>query len=161
MKLVISEKPSVAASIANVIGASEKKDGYFEGNGYMVSWCIGHLIELAQPQDYDESFSKWNYDSLPIIPEEWKYVVKSDTAKQYKILKELMKRNDVETVVCATDAGREGELIFRLVYNKTGCTKPFERLWISSMEDSAITVSQRREKSCLFQLKNIQRRRKK
>lgn len=138
MKLVISEKPSVAASIANVIGASEKKDGYFEGNGYIVSWCIGHLIELAQPQDYDESFSKWNYDSLPIIPEKWKYTIKSDTAKQYKILKELMKRNDVETVVCATDAGREGELIFRLVYKQTGCTKPFERLWISSMEDSAI-----------------------
>lgn len=138
MKLVISEKPSVAASIAKVIGASEKKDGYFEGNSYIVSWCIGHLIELAQPQDYDESFSKWNYDSLPIIPEEWKYVVKSDTAKQYKILKELMKRPGVETVVCATDAGREGELIFRLVYNQAGCTKPFERLWISSMEDSAI-----------------------
>lgn len=138
MKLVISEKPSVAASIARVIGADERKDGYFEGNGYIVSWCVGHLIELAQPQEYDEAFEKWSYETLPIIPDNWKYKVKSDTAKQYRILRDLMNKNDVETVVCATDAGREGELIFRLVYDMAGCTKPYERLWISSMEDSAI-----------------------
>lgn len=138
MKLVISEKPSVAKSIADVIGATKKNDGYYEGNNFIVSWCIGHLIELAEPQDYSEAFSKWNYDSLPILPSEWKYKVKSETAKQYRILKELMNREDVETVVCATDAGREGELIFRLVYNQAGCDKPFERLWISSMEDEAI-----------------------
>ena len=138
MKLVISEKPSVAKSIADVIGATSKNDGYYEGNSFIVSWCIGHLMELAQPQDYDVSFGKWNYESLPIIPDEWRYTIKSDTAKQYRILKELMNRSDVETVVCATDAGREGELIFRLVYNQAGCNKPFERLWISSMEDSAI-----------------------
>ena len=138
MKLVISEKPSVAASIARVIGADERKDGYFEGNGYIVSWCVGHLIELAQPQEYDEAFEKWSYETLPIIPDNWKYKVKSETAKQYRILRDLMNKNDVETVVCATDAGREGELIFRLVYDMAGCTKPYERLWISSMEDSAI-----------------------
>ena len=138
MKLVISEKPSVAASIARVIGSDEKKDGYYEGNGYIVSWCVGHLIELAQPQEYDEAYEKWNYETLPIIPDDWKYKVKSDTAKQYRILKELMHRSDVTTVVCATDAGREGELIFRLVYKMTDCSKPMERLWISSMEDSAI-----------------------
>lgn len=138
MKLVISEKPSVAASIARVIGSDEKKDGYYVGNGYIVSWCVGHLIELAQPQEYDEAFEKWSYETLPIIPDNWKYKVKSDTAKQYRILRDLMQRNDVETVVCATDAGREGELIFRLVYDMAGCTKPYERLWISSMEDSAI-----------------------
>lgn len=138
MKLVISEKPSVAASIARVIGSDEKKDGYYVGNGYIVSWCVGHLIELAQPQEYDEAFEKWSYETLPIIPDNWKYKVKSETAKQYRILRDLMQRNDVETVVCATDAGREGELIFRLVYDMAGCTKPYERLWISSMEDSAI-----------------------
>jgi len=138
MKLVISEKPSVAKSIADVIGATEKNDGYYEGNGYIVSWCLGHLIELAQPQEYNAVYEKWSYDSLPIIPDEWKYNVKSDTKAQYNVLRKLMNREDVETVVCATDAGREGELIFRLVYNQADCSKPFERLWISSMEDSAI-----------------------
>ena len=138
MKLVISEKPSVAASIAKVIGADTKGNGYYEGSGYIVSWCVGHLIELAQPQEYNAIYEKWSYDTLPIIPEEWKYSVKSDTKAQYKVLRELMHREDIESVVCATDAGREGELIFRLVYNQAGCTKPMERLWISSMEDSAI-----------------------
>lgn len=138
MKLVISEKPSVAASIAKVIGADTKENGYYEGSGYIVSWCVGHLIELAQPQEYNAIYEKWSYDTLPIIPEEWKYSVKSDTKAQYKVLRELMHRDDIESVVCATDAGREGELIFRLVYNQAGCTKPMERLWISSMEDSAI-----------------------
>lgn len=138
MKLVISEKPSVAASIAKVIGADTKENGYYEGSGYIVSWCVGHLIELAQPQEYNAIYEKWSYDTLPIIPEEWKYSVKADTKAQYKVLRELMHRDNIESVVCATDAGREGELIFRLVYNQAGCTKPMERLWISSMEDSAI-----------------------
>ena len=138
MKLVISEKPSVAASIAKVIGADTKENGYYEGSGYIVSWCVGHLIELAQPQEYNAIYEKWSYDTLPIIPEEWKYSVKADTKAQYKVLRELMHKDDIESVVCATDAGREGELIFRLVYNQAGCTKPMERLWISSMEDSAI-----------------------
>ncbi|MBQ8135158.1 MAG: DNA topoisomerase 3 [Clostridia bacterium] len=138
MELVIAEKPSVAQSIARVIGADERKDGYMEGNGYIVSWCIGHLVELAQPDAYSDAWKKWNYESLPMIPEEWQTEVKSDTAAQYKVLKELMHDKRVESVVCATDAGREGELIFRLVYGQAGCDKPMKRLWISSMEESAI-----------------------
>ena len=138
MKLVITEKPSVAASIAKVMGASSKGEGFYKGNGYIVSWCVGHLIELAQPQDYNAIFEKWSYETLPIIPDKWKYTVKEATRKQYRILKDFMHCSDIDTVVCATDAGREGELIFRLVYEMTGCKKPIERLWISSMEDSAI-----------------------
>ena len=137
-KLVLAEKPSVAQSIAKVLGATKRGDGYLEGNGYIVSWCVGHLVELAQPQSYDEKYGKWVYDDLPILPEQWKYQVSPTTKKQFDILKELMKRQDVESLVCATDAGREGELIFRLVYHQCRCKKPFERLWISSMEDSAI-----------------------
>ena len=138
MKLVIAEKPSVAQSIAKIIGATERKDGYMEGNGYLVSWCVGHLIELAQPQTYDEKYEKWRYEDLPILPTDWKYQITAATKKQYGILKELMNRSDVESIVEATDAGREGEHIFRLVYNMCKCSKDFERLWISSMEDSAI-----------------------
>ena len=138
MNLVIAEKPSVAQSIAKVIGATLKRDGYLEGSGYLVSWCVGHLIELADPEQYDERFSKWRYEDLPIIPAEWKYLVSEATKKQFQVLKRLMERKDVESLVCATDAGREGELIFRLVYQQTRCKKPFERLWISSMEDAAI-----------------------
>lgn len=138
MKLVIAEKPSVAQSIARVIGAGERKDGYMEGNGYLVSWCIGHLVELAQPDAYSDTWKKWSYESLPMIPEEWQTEVKSDTAAQYKVLKGLMHDARVDSVVCATDAGREGELIFRLVYDQAGCGKPIKRLWISSMEESAI-----------------------
>lgn len=139
MKLVIAEKPSVANSIAEVIGANDTTgDGYRSGNGYIVSWCVGHLIELSEPASYGEQYEKWTYDSLPIIPDSFSYEVKNDTIKQYKVLSELMMRDDVESLVCATDAGREGELIFRLVYNKVGCQKPFERLWISSMEESSI-----------------------
>ncbi|MCR5228399.1 MAG: DNA topoisomerase 3 [Eubacterium sp.] len=138
MKLIISEKPSVGKTIADVIGATEKKDGYYEGDNYIVSWCVGHLVELAQPQEYNAVYERWTYDTLPIVPDEWKYSIKPDTKAQYKVLRELMHRRDVEAVVCATDAGREGELIFRLVYNMAGCSKPIERLWISSMEDSAI-----------------------
>lgn len=138
MKLVISEKPSVAASIAKVIGAIDKKEGYYEGNGYIVSWCVGHLVELANPEGYDSRYEKWRYESLPIIPNDWKYEIKKDTKPQYKVLRNLMHDKEVDSVVCATDAGREGELIFRLVYKMAGCNKPMERLWISSMEDSAI-----------------------
>ena len=139
-KLVISEKPSVAQSIAKVIGATDRHDGYMEGNGYLVSWCIGHLIELAQPQEYDEKYEKWKKEDLPIIPgkDDWKYIISEATKKQFQVLKDLMKRDDVESIIEATDAGREGELIFRLVYHKAGCKKPFERLWISSMEDKAV-----------------------
>ncbi len=138
MKLVIAEKPSVAQSIAKVIGATERQDGYLEGNGYIVSWCVGHLVELAEPEFYDEKYSKWRYEDLPILPSEWEYQVSDATRKQFKVLKDLMKRSDVTSLVEATDAGREGELIFRLVYNQAGCKKPFERLWVSSMEDKAI-----------------------
>lgn len=138
MKLVLAEKPSVAQSIAKVIGAASRKDGYLEGNGYIVSWCVGHLVELAEPETYDEKYKKWTYDDLPIMPSKWKYEVSSVTRKQFGVLKNLMKREDVDCLVCATDAGREGELIFRLVYHQCHCTKPFERLWISSMEDRAI-----------------------
>ena len=138
MKLVLAEKPSVAQSIAKVLGANKREDGYLEGNGYVVSWCVGHLVELAQPEAYDVKYSKWAYADLPIFPADWRYEVSSGTKKQFGILKKLMARDDVASLVCATDAGREGELIFRLVYHKAGCRKPFERLWISSMEDSAI-----------------------
>lgn len=138
MKLVIAEKPSVAQSIAKVIGADKRRDGYLEGNNYIVSWCVGHLVELAEPQTYDEKYEKWRKDDLPIVPDAWKYQVTASTRKQFGILKDLMNRDDVESLVEATDAGREGELIFRLVYNQAKCKKPFERLWISSMEDQAI-----------------------
>ncbi|MCC8097056.1 MAG: DNA topoisomerase 3 [Eubacterium sp.] len=136
MKLVIAEKPSVAQSIAKVIGANEKKDGYLQGNGYIVSWCIGHLVGLAEPDSYGDEYKSWS--KLPILPEKWNYVVNESTKKQFNILKNLMKHATVESIICATDAGREGELIFRHVYNMAGCKKPFERLWISSLEDSAI-----------------------
>lgn len=138
MKLVIAEKPSVAQSLAKVIGANQKKDGYLEGNGYIVSWCVGHLIELANPEHYDEKYKKWRKEDLPIFPAPFSYQVTASTKKQYQVLKDLMKRSDVGSLVEATDAGREGELIFRLVYKQAGCKKPFERLWISSMEDKAI-----------------------
>ena len=138
MKLVLAEKPSVAMSLSKVIGATKRGDGYMEGNGYLVSWCVGHLVELSQPDAYAEKYARWRYDDLPILPEQWQYQVSSSTKKQFGILKKLMQRKDVESLVCATDAGREGELIFRLVYHQCGCQKPVERLWISSMEDSAI-----------------------
>lgn len=137
-QLVISEKPSVAQAIAKVLGANKRQDGYLEGNGYLVSWCVGHLVELAMPESYDEKYSRWRYDDLPILPDKWKYQVSTATRKQFNILKTLMKRDDVTELVNACDSGREGELIFRLVYHQCGCKKPFQRLWISSMEDSAI-----------------------
>ena len=137
-KLVICEKPSVAQSIGKVLGASKRCDGYLEGGGYLVSWCVGHLVELAQPEAYGETYAKWRLEDLPILPEKWRYQVSPSTKKQFQVLKELMGREDVASIVEATDAGREGELIFRLVYDQCKCKKPFERLWISSMEDAAI-----------------------
>ncbi len=138
MKLVIAEKPSVAQTLAKVLGANKRQDGYLEGGGYLVSWCIGHLVETSAPERYDERYAKWQLEDLPILPNPFLYEVSSGTKKQYQKLKALMERKDVKTLVCATDAGREGELIFRLVYNQCRCKKPFERLWISSMEEAAI-----------------------
>lgn len=138
MKLVIAEKPSVAISIAKVIGANKKKDGYYEGNGYRVSWCVGHLIQMANPDAYDEKYAKWNMANLPIIPSDYKYEVAKATKKQFNILKKLMNNKEIDMVINACDAGREGESIFRLVYNESKCKKKMKRLWISSMEDSAI-----------------------
>ena len=137
-KLVICEKPSVAQSVGKVLGATKRCDGYLEGAGFIVSWCVGHLVELAQPEAYGETYAKWRLEDLPILPEKWRYQVSSSTKKQFQVLKGLMGREDVTSIVEATDAGREGELIFRLVYHQCKCKKPFERLWISSMEDAAI-----------------------
>ena len=137
-KLVIAEKPSVAISISKLLGATNKKDGYYEGNGYRVSWCVGHLIQMANPDAYDEKYSKWNIEDLPIIPSEYKYEVAKSTKKQFTTLKKLMNDKDIDTVINACDAGREGESIFRLVYTQAKCKKKMKRLWISSMEDSAI-----------------------
>lgn len=138
MKLVIAEKPSVAMSIAKLIGAKNKKDGYYEGNDYRVSWCVGHLVQMANPDSYDEKYKKWRIEDLPIIPKEYKYEIVNTTKKQFNILKKLMNSKEVDTIINACDAGREGEAIFRLVYMKANCKKKIERLWISSMEDSAI-----------------------
>ena len=138
MKLIIAEKSSVGQTIASVLGVTERKDGYLEGGDCLVSWCAGHLVELAQAETYDEKYGKWRYEDLPILPEHWKYAVSREKARQLKVLRELMKRNDVDCLVNACDAGREGELIFRLVYEYCDCRKPIERLWISSMEESAI-----------------------
>lgn len=138
MKLVIAEKPSVAIYIARVIGANKKKDGYYEGNGYRVSWCVGHLIQMANPDAYDEKYAKWNITDLPIVPKNYKYEIAKSTRKQFNILKKLMNDKEIDSVINACDAGREGESIFRLVYNEAKCKKKMKRLWISSMEDSAI-----------------------
>ena len=138
MQFVVTEKPSVARSVAAVLGASEKKKGFLEGNGYWVSWCVGHLVELAAPSEYDEKYAKWRAEDLPIFPKDWRYAVIKSTKAQFSILRTLMNDSRVTSIVCATDAGREGELIFRLVYSLCGCTKPVERLWISSLEDAAI-----------------------
>lgn len=138
MRLVISEKPSVARSIADVIGATKKQKGYLEGRDYIVSWCIGHLVELAAPAAYDEKYAKWRRDDLPILPATWQYAITEATKPQYSILHSLMHDKRVTGIICATDAGREGELIFRLVYDLCGCQKPVERLWISSLERAAI-----------------------
>ena len=134
----MTEKPSVAISYAKILGVHGRQDGYLEGNGYLVSWCVGHLVELAPPSAYVEQYVKWNIADLPILPEKWQYLVSASTKKQFGILKKLMHRADVNTVVNSCDAGREGELIFRLVYEQAGCKKPVSRLWLSSMEDSAV-----------------------
>lgn len=138
MQFVVTEKNSVARSIAAVLGASEKKKGYLEGNGYWVSWCVGHLVELAAPSEYDEKYAKWRTEDLPILPVNWQFSVIESTKAQFNVLRTLMNDARVTSIICATDAGREGELIFRLVYALCGCTKPVERLWISSLEDAAI-----------------------
>ena len=136
--LIITEKPSVARTISKVLGATTRRDGYLEGGGYLISWCVGHLVELAPPGVYDPCLERWDRADLPILPERWQYLVSSSTKKQFDVLCKLMHRADVDRIVCATDAGREGELIFRLVYHQCGCRKPVSRLWISSMEDAAI-----------------------
>lgn len=138
MKLVVAEKPSVAKSLSKVIGATKHNDGYFSGDGYAVSWCFGHLAELAQAESYNESYGKWRYEDLPIVPDVWQYAVGEDKRRQFEIISGLMRNENVTEVINACDAGREGELIFRTVYNLAGCDKPMKRLWISSMEDTAI-----------------------
>jgi DNA topoisomerase III len=137
-KLIVTEKPSVAMAYAKVLGAHGRQDGYLEGSGYLISWCVGHLVELAPPSAYGERYVKWNIADLPILPEKWQYLVSASTKKQFFVLKKLLHRADIETVVNSCDAGREGELIFRLVYEQAGCRKPVSRLWLSSMEDNAI-----------------------
>ena len=137
-QLVIAEKPSVARSIATVIGADEKQNGYWQGGGYLVSWCIGHLVSFAEAGQYDEKYCKWKYEDLPILPQPWQFIVPDEKKQQFEIVRSLLNRPDVDSVTAATDAGREGELIFRFVYQMAGCTKPVKRLWISSMEDAAI-----------------------
>ena len=138
MKLVIAEKPSVANSLAAVLGATTRRDGYLEGGGWLVSWCLGHLAGLADAATYNPDYAKWRYDDLPILPETWRFTIAKDKRDQFDVLRTLLRREDVTEVVNACDAGREGELIFRTVYCLAGCTKPMKRLWISSMEDSAI-----------------------
>ena len=138
MKLVIAEKPSVAAELAKVLGAAKKGNGFYTGKGCCVTWCVGHLVESVMPEAYDPRYEKWKIHDLPILPAQWKYEVTESTKGQFEIVKSLMDRQEVDELVCATDAGREGELIFRLVYMQAGCAKPFRRLWISSMENKAI-----------------------
>ena len=139
--LVIAEKPSVAQSYAKNLSAYKREDGYLEGESCIVSWCLGHLAEYAQPEEYDSKYEKWQFDDLPILPEAWKLKVFKDKKKQFDVLKGLMNRSDVEYLVNGCDAGREGELIFQRVYDLAGCRKPVKRLWISSMEDAAIQKS--------------------
>ncbi len=140
MRLVVAEKPSVAQSLSAVLGANKKESGYMRGNGFVVSWCIGHLVELAPAHLYDERYAKWRWADLPILPERWQYMVCDGTREQFATLKRLMNNPQVTEVICATDAGREGELIFRLVYAETGCQKPVKRLWISSLEESSVVA---------------------
>lgn len=138
MKLIITEKPSVAKDIANVLGINKRGNGYMAGNGYTVTWCVGHLVQLAMPEEYDSKFKTWNMNTLPIFPTKFKYVINESTKEQYDIVKRLMNNEDVDEIICATDAGREGQLIFGYVYITAECKKPVKRLWISSMTDEAI-----------------------
>lgn len=156
MILIIAEKPSVAFEIAKIVGANKQEKGYLTGNDYIVSWCLGHLVELAQPSAYREEYEVWSLDTLPIIPTQYLMEVSTSKADQYRQLKKLIERNDITELVEATDAGREGELIFRLVYEMAGCKKPFKRLWISSMEEKSIrhgldTMKSGVEYDCLYQ----------
>lgn len=137
-KLIIAEKPSVGMSIAYAVGAKSSHDGYIEGGNYIVTWCVGHLAAMANAEVYDEKYAKWRYDDLPIVPQKWEYVPEKDKAKQFEVIRELMNRDDIDEIINACDAGREGELIFRTVYYLAGCTKTMKRLWISSMEDEAV-----------------------
>jgi len=136
--LVVTEKLSVAQTIAAVLDAKKRGDGFIEGSGWLISWCFGHLVELAPADAYGEQYKRWSYDTLPILPDVWKYRASDGKKKQLDILRSLMNRADVDTVVCATDAGREGQLIFQLVYDQCKCKKPVQRLWISSLEDTAV-----------------------
>ncbi|MBQ8400470.1 MAG: DNA topoisomerase III, partial [Clostridia bacterium] len=138
MKLIICEKPSVGLAVSSVLGAKTRHDGYMEGNGYLVSWCYGHLAELARADTYSENYRKWRYDDLPIVPQKWEYLIKEGKHLQFELLRALMSRTDITEVINACDAGREGELIFRTVYYLAGCTRTMKRLWISSMEEEAI-----------------------
>lgn len=138
MQLIITEKRSVAEAIAFALGVTEKKQGYLQSAEYLISWCVGHLVSLAPAQQYSDRFAKWRREDLPILPDPWQYTVSEATRKQFNTIRTLMHDPRVDTIVCATDAGREGELIFRLVYQQCGCGKPVERLWISSLEESAI-----------------------
>ncbi len=138
MRLVITEKPSAAMSISKVLGAADRKDGFMEGKGLLVNWCVGHLAELADAAVYDPSYDKWQREDLPILPDNWRFTIGKDKRGQFDVLRELMRREDVSEVVNACDAGREGELIFCTAYHLAGCTKPTKRLWISRMEDAAI-----------------------
>lgn len=137
-KLIIAEKASVGRSIASAVGAKSSHDGYIEGNEYIVTWCVGHLAAMANAEVYDEKYAKWRYDDLPIVPHKWEYVPEKDKTKQFEVIRDLMNRDDVDEIINACDAGREGELIFRTVYYLAGCTKTMKRLWISSMEDEAV-----------------------
>lgn len=134
-RLVVTEKPSVGQSIAAALGVTGRKDGYMEGGCWLISWCVGHLAELAEPAAYDPDYAKWRQEDLPILPESWRFTIRADKRSQFDLLRTLLRREDVSEVVNACDAGREGELIFRTAYHLTGCTKPVQRLWISSMED--------------------------
>ncbi|MBQ3591219.1 MAG: DNA topoisomerase III, partial [Clostridia bacterium] len=138
MRLVVCEKPSVGMAVSAVLGAKTRHDGYMEGNGYLVSWCFGHLAELASADTYSEQYRKWRYDDLPIVPPKWEYLIKEGKHLQFELLRALMSRTDITEVINACDAGREGELIFRTVYYLAGCTRTMKRLWISSMEEEAI-----------------------
>ena len=139
MKLVIGEKPSVARALSAVLGANTKKDGYVEGNGYIVSWCFGHLVGMRFPDEYSKEWAtRWNFSQLPMIPDKWLFKTSDSGKAQFDVLKDLMNDSRVDEIVCATDADREGECIFRYVYNLIGCHKPVVRLWVSSLEESAI-----------------------
>lgn len=147
MKVILAEKPSVARDIANVIGANQKRDGYFEGNGYAVTYAFGHLVTQAEPETMDEAWGKpWRLNQLPMIPEKWKYRIEPKTRNQFNVIKQLFQRADAESIICATDAGREGEHIFRLIYMLSGTKKPVERLWISSLTADAIATGMKKLK---------------